>query len=231
MNWQRNVSVEDRDGRKLVVKRDKNTKIFHEYVLSGTFASISLLLAHPSTPPSPEMVTENEGLEMRKMLDGLGIPTPKLISLKDGELIEEYIEGGDLYRAVTEGKIDAFHFAFAGKMTGKMHNAGYAFIDNKAQNYLVRENRLYRTDLGFIKKDTSVFSRSMDIGSFLASIMDISEYRDLEKAFYEGYVSETKSGFAYLSLVIRNILSVGFSSDSRTVLRNMLLDSSSLIRI
>lgn len=231
MNWQRNVSVEDRDGHKLVVKRDKSTKIFHEYVLSGTFASISLLLAHPSTPPSPEMVTENEGSEMRKMLDGLGIPTPKLISLKDGELVEEYIEGGDLYHAVTEGRIGAFHFAVAGKMTGKMHNAGYAFIDNKAQNYLVRENRLYRTDLGFIKKDTSVFSRSMDIGSFLASIMDISEYRDLEKAFYEGYVSETKSGFAYLSLVIRNILSVGFSSDGRTVLRNMLLDSSSLIRI
>jgi hypothetical protein len=68
----------------------------------------------------------------------------------------------------------------------------------------------------------------MDIGSFLASVMDISRYRKVEKAFYDGYLSEAGSGFTYLSLIIRNALSLGFSSDTKATFRNMLLNSSRL---
>jgi tRNA A-37 threonylcarbamoyl transferase component Bud32 len=110
-------------------------------------------------------------------------------------------------------------------LTGKLHRAGLAFIDNKAQNYLVRNSNVIRTDLGFTKKEVSEFARSMDIGSFLASAMDLSLYRDIEKAFLDGYFSETGRKLSYLSIVIRNLLSLGFSSNSSVTFRNMILDS------
>ncbi len=231
VNWQRQVSIEERNGQKVVVKRDKNSKAFHEYILLCTYATISILLAHPSRPPSPTVISTNEGQHMRDRLGRLGISTPKLISITNTELVEEYIEGGDLYRAILEGNIDLGSVYLAGKMTGRLHKAGYVFVDNKIQNYLVRGQAVFRTDLGFIKKGSSLFSRSMDIGSFLASIMDLESYEKVERAFYDGYRSETSCSFPYLSLIIRNILSVGFSSDGRTVLGNMLLDSSSLVEI
>ncbi len=231
VNWQRQVSVEERNDQKVVVKRDKSTKAFHEYILLCTYAAISILLAHPSRPPSPTVISTNEGQPMRDHLGRLGISTPKLISITDKELVEEYIEGGDLYRAILEGSASLDHVYLAGKMTGRLHKAGYVFVDNKVQNYLVRGQAVFRTDLGFIKKSSSLFSRSMDIGSFLASVMDLGIYGKVERAFYDGYRSETSCNFPYLTLIIRNILSVGFSSDGRTVLGNMLLNSSSLVEV
>jgi hypothetical protein len=69
----------------------------------------------------------------------------------------------------------------------------------------------------------------MDIGSFLASVMDLDRYAEIAKSFHDGYMSEAGSEFPYLSIVIRNVLSAGFSSSSKTTLRNMLLDSRNLI--
>ncbi|HYX72044.1 MAG TPA: hypothetical protein VE732_04680, partial [Nitrososphaera sp.] len=71
--------------------------------------------------------------------------------------------------------------------------------------------------------------RSMDIGSFLASVMDLERYGEIAKSFQEGYMFEADRKFSFLSIVIRNVLSAGFSSNSKTTLRNMLLDSRSLI--
>jgi hypothetical protein len=69
----------------------------------------------------------------------------------------------------------------------------------------------------------------MDIGSFLASVMDLDRYGEISKSFYEGYMSEADSKFSALSIVIRNVLSAGFSSSSKTTLKNMRIDSRSLI--
>jgi tRNA A-37 threonylcarbamoyl transferase component Bud32 len=165
---------------------------------------------------------------MRKNLEKMGISTPELISISDIDLVEEYIEGGDLYMALVSGQSTALAFA-AGCLTGRMHKAGYAFVDNKAQNYLIRGDSVVRTDLGFIQRSSSHYARSMDIGSFLASIMDLGRYRQAEKAFFDGYVPESGRKFSYISIIIRNVLSLGFSSDSKTTLRNMVLDATPLI--
>ena len=69
----------------------------------------------------------------------------------------------------------------------------------------------------------------MDIGSFLASIMDLGRYREVERAFHDGYMSETGRKFSYLSIILRNLLSLGFSSDTKITLTNMVLDSTMLI--
>jgi tRNA A-37 threonylcarbamoyl transferase component Bud32 len=228
VNWQREVSLEERNGQKVVVKRNKPTKQFHEFLIIYAYSLISLLLFHPSTPLTFSEIIRNEGCEMRKNLRKIGISTPMLLSMSDAGLIEEYIEGGDIYRALASGG-DVVLAYEAGCITGKLHQAGYTFVDNKAQNYLARGESVIRTDLGFMKKTNSHYSKTMDIGSFLASVMDLDRYGEIAKSFHDGYRSEADSKFSYLSIVIRNVLSTGFSSSSKTTLRNMLLDSRSLI--
>jgi tRNA A-37 threonylcarbamoyl transferase component Bud32 len=228
VNWQRKVSVEELNGHKVVVKRNKPTKGFHEFILIYIYSLISMLLGCPSAPPSFTEIMRNEGRDMRKNLEKIGISTPELISISDVDLVEEYIEGGNLYVALASGLPGRLAFD-AGCLTGRMHKSGYTFVDNKAQNYLVRGDSVVRTDLGFIKKSSSRYARSMDIGSFLASVMDLGRYREVQKAFYDGYVSEFGRKFPYISIIIRNILSLGFSSNGKTVLRNMVLDARTLI--
>ena len=222
------MSLEERNGQKVVVKRNKPTKQFHEFLIIYAYSLISLLLFHPSTPLTFSEIIRNEGCEMRKNLRKIGISTPMLLSMSDAGLIEEYIEGGDIYRALASGG-DVVLAYEAGCITGKLHQAGYTFVDNKAQNYLARGESVIRTDLGFMKKTNSHYSKSMDIGSFLASVMDLDRYGEIAKSFHDGYRSEADSKFSYLSIVIRNVLSTGFSSSSKTTLRNMLLDSRRLI--
>jgi tRNA A-37 threonylcarbamoyl transferase component Bud32 len=230
VNWQREVSVEELNGQKVVVKRNKRTKGFHEYLLLYMYCLISIILVHPAGPTPFREIMRNEGRNMRKNLEKIGISTPQLISISDVGLVEEYIEGGNLYMALTSGQPTTLAFG-AGYLTGRMHKAGYAFVDNKAQNYLVRGDSVIRTDLAFIQKSSSDYARSMDIGSFLASIMDMHRYREVEKAFFNGYVSEYGQKFSFLSIIIRNILTMGFASDSKIMLKNMLLDATMLIDI
>jgi tRNA A-37 threonylcarbamoyl transferase component Bud32 len=230
VNWQREVSLEERNGQKVMVKRNKPTKQFHEFLIIYAYSLISMLLFHPSAPLTFSELIRNEGYEMRKKLKKIGIFTPMLLSMSDTDLIEEYIEGGDIYRALASGGNIILAYK-AGSITGKAHRAGYTFIDNKAQNYLAREESVIRTDLGFMKRTNSHYSKSMDIGSFLASIMDLDRYLEIAKSFHDGYIYEAGCEFPYLSIVIRNVLSAGFSSSSKTTLRNMLLDSRNLISL
>jgi tRNA A-37 threonylcarbamoyl transferase component Bud32 len=229
VNWQKDISIEELNGQKVVVKRNKSTKDFHEYLLISVYTLISILLVHPSSPPLVgDMTINNEGYNMRRNLGQLGIPTPRLISISDTALIEEYVEGGDLYKAFSEDN-DTILLAFqAGALTGKLHKAGYVFIDNKSQNYLVKSHNLVvRTDLGFMQKKDSIFSRSMDIGSFLASVIDFEsfQYGAIEKAFFDGYRSEMNQYFPYLYIILRNMLSLGFASNQAAMFRNMFVIS------
>lgn len=226
VNWQRAISLEERDGHRVVVKRNKPTTMVHEYLLFGTYVLISILLAHPSPSPTPGGIARNEGYEMRDTLGRLGIRTPRLLSISNDVLIEEYVEGGDLYRALASGRAGATLAFAAGSLTGLMHGGGYVFTDNKAQNFLVRgSNDVLRTDLGFIQKSSSAFARGMDVGSFLASVIDLPSYREIERAFYDGY-KERAGKFPYLTLVIRNILAAGFAADSKTAIKNMMITDS-----
>jgi tRNA A-37 threonylcarbamoyl transferase component Bud32 len=213
-----------------MVKRNKPTKLFHEFLIIYAYSLISLLFFHPSPPPTFSEITRNEGYEMRNNLKKIGIRTPKLFSMSDTNLIEEYIEGGNLYLALASGS-DILLAYEAGCITGKLHEAGYAFVDNKAQNYLVTGDSVIRTDLSFMKKTRSHYSKSMDIGSFLASVIDLGRYGEIVQSFHDGYLSESDSKFSYLSILIRNVLSVGFSSNSKTTLRNILLDSRTFIGV
>ena len=110
----------------------------------------------------------------------------------------------------------------AGRITGKLHEAGYAFVDNKAQNYLVRGDTLIRTDLGFMKKTHSHYSRSMDIGSFLASVMDLERYREIINSFHDGYLSESAQVLLPLDSHSQCPIYWLFIEQDKITLRNML---------
>jgi hypothetical protein len=63
----------------------------------------------------------------------------------------------------------------------------------------------------------------MDIASFLASVIDFghSRYEKIEEGYYRGYRFEASRGFPYLSIILRNILSLGFASNTSTMLQNI----------
>jgi tRNA A-37 threonylcarbamoyl transferase component Bud32 len=219
------------NGKKVVVNRNKLSKNLHDYLLVISYSILSILLAHPSAPPElGSKMTLNEGFEMREKLQLIGIPTPSLISISKTLLVEDFIAGGNLYQALSNGRTSSLAFS-AGIITGRLHRSGYSFIDNKSQNYLVTlSSKVLRTDLAFIQKKNSIFARSMDIGSFLGSLLglDSKEYKAIEDAFHAGYYSEVKSRVPYLSVILRNILGFVFSVSSNWV-KNILQDSDKLV--
>lgn len=220
MNWQREISIVELNGEKVVVKRNKISKNLHDYLLAFTYTILSILLAHPSAPPElGSKLTINEGFKMREKLRLMGIPTPSLISLSNTLLIEDFIVGGNLHEALSKGRDPSLAYS-AGIITGRLHRSGYSFIDNKSQNYLVTfSGKVLRTDLAFIQKNGSIFAKSMDIGSFLASLLslDCKRYKEIEDAFYNGYQTEVKGNIPYISIILRNILGFGLSLSSNWV--------------
>jgi tRNA A-37 threonylcarbamoyl transferase component Bud32 len=231
VNWQRVISVAEINGKKVVVKRNKLSKNLHDYLLVISYSILSILLAHPSKPPElGKIMTQNEGFEMREKLRLMGIPTPSLMSISNTSLIEDYIGGGNLHQVLSKGRNSTLAFN-AGIITGRLHKSGYSFIDNKCQNYLVTFSRkVLRTDLAFIQKKNSIFARSMDIGSFLGSLLgiDCKKYKEIEDAFYAGYYSEVKTTMPYLSIILRNMLGFGLSLNSNWI-KNILQDSDKIV--
>ena len=174
MNWvnlQRDIKITKVDGRKVIIKKDKVTKVINEYFLIFLYSLISVILLHPSSPPKlGRSILINESEENRQKLNKIGIPTPHLYHINKNTIIEEYIEDGNLYKLLkNDGDLDIVFKA--GAITGRLHNAGFCFIDNKAQNYLVNRSDLFRTDFGSIQKQNSIFAKSLDIGIFLSSLI------------------------------------------------------------
>ena len=188
---------------------------------------MSICSGNPANPPEiGKRILENESCESRNKLKIIGINCPKLFSITDEEIIEEYIDGGNLYSFFTLEKSNDLALQ-VGEITGKLHKKDLVFIDNKCQNFLVtKERKLIRIDLGFIQKSKSVFAQSMDIGSFLASILDLEPpiYKILEKEFLIGYASMTNNNnkIPYLSIILRNILALGFVYSYKNMIKNML---------
>ncbi|HEY6536661.1 MAG TPA: hypothetical protein VIY08_12810 [Candidatus Nitrosocosmicus sp.] len=223
VNWQRDIKVTVLNGKKVIIKKDKFTKAINEYFLIFLYSLISVVLLHPSPPPKlGHMILRNESQKNRTLLNKLGIPTPHLYYLSKDTLIEEYIEDGNLYKFLkNNGDINIVFKA--GSITAKLHQAGFCFIDNKAQNYLVKNSNLIRTDIGFIQKQNSIYAKSLDVGLFLSSLIDLDgeKYKRIEKTFLEGLKSESNERIPYLSIIIRNISSLGISSNHYNLIANL----------
>jgi tRNA A-37 threonylcarbamoyl transferase component Bud32 len=225
VNWQRHVRRGEYEGREVVIKTNKRIKGFRDFILVFAYVLTSVLILHPSSPhPLGAMLLQNEGIVTREMLRKLEIRSPNLLYISKKVLIEEYIEGGNLY-SLFRKSTDLSLACKAAIFTARLHKAKFIFLDNKAENYLIdTHGQLVRTDLGFILRDNSVFSRSMDIASFLASIMDlkVSEYRAIHNTFIDAYEDEVGRSCPYLYIILRNILALGFSSNRNNTLMNLM---------
>ena len=227
INWERKITKTKFGNNIVVVKKNKSFTGLRQFILIFFFILISIFSGNPTNPPEiGKRILENESFKSRNKLKLIGINCPKLFFITNKEIIEEYIDGGNLYFFFTTKKVNDLAFE-AGKITGKFHQKGLVFIDNKCQNFLVtKERKLIRIDLGFIQKSKSVFAQSMDIGSFLASILDLEPpiYKILEKEFLIGYASMTNNNnkIPYLSIILRNILALGFVYSYKNMIKNML---------
>ena len=229
VNWEKDISILQKNDEILVMKKNKPFKKIRELILIFMYTIISCITINPTIPLiTKENSINNEGFEIRKKLKEIGIDTPNLISIEKNNLIEEYIDGGNLY-SVFEKKSNKSikNIAYeVGIITGKLHKDGYVFIDNKSQNFLIKKNtcKIFRTDLGFIHLNNSIFARSLDIGSFLASIMDLeyNNYIAIERNFIDGYYKIFADQTPYLSVLLRNLLAIGFTSNNKNTLGNMI---------
>lgn len=227
MNWQRDIAISRIDGKMVVIKRNKMVKSINEYLLVFIFTFISFVLMHP-TPPLKigKSILLNEGSLNRHKLKDLGIHTPRLIEINKDIIIEEYIDGGNLYGFLKKSN-NLEIVSKVGTITRTLHNSGSCFIDNKAQNYLVKDLEIIRTDLGLIQNHVSEYTKSLDIGIFLASLLDLDneKYKIVEKSFLDGYKNDPSDKLPYLSVIVRNITALVLVSDHYNLAKNLLKKS------
>ncbi len=227
MNWQRDIAISKIEGKMVVIKRNKTIKNINEYLLVFVFTFISLILLHPTSPfRTGKSILINEGSVSRQKLKDLGIHTPRLIEINKDVIIEEYIDGGNLYGFLQKGHNLEIVYK-VGTITRSLHNSGSCFIDNKAQNYLVRDLEIIRTDLGLIQNHASEYTKSVDIGIFLASLLDLDneKYKIIEKSFLDGYKNNPNDKLPYLSVIVRNIAALVLVSNHSNLAKNLLKKS------
>ena len=227
MNWQRDIAISKIDGKMVVIKRNKTIKNINEYLLVFVFTFISFVLLHPTSPfRTGKSILINEGSASRQKLKDLGIHTPRLIEINKDVIIEEYIDGGNLYGFLQKGHNLEIVYK-VGTITRSLHNSGSCFIDNKAQNYLVRDLEIIRTDLGLIQNHASEYTKSVDIGIFLASLLDLDneKYKIIEKSFLDGYKNNPNDKLPYLSVIVRNIAALVLVSNHSNLAKNLLKKS------
>lgn len=229
VNWQRDIIISNIEGQKVVIKRNKTVKNIHEHLLVFMFTFMSFILLHPCSPlKTGKFILNNEGFSSRNELEKIGIPTPKLLKIDQEIIVEEYVEGGDLY-AYLKNSNDFDIVQQVGSITRTLHDSGACFIDNKAQNYLVRNTEIYRTDLGLIQNKATEFMKSLDIGIFLASLLDLesAKYKKIEEQFLDGYTRKIKSdqSIPYLSIIIRNIAALVLAANHKNLAKNLLSKS------
>jgi tRNA A-37 threonylcarbamoyl transferase component Bud32 len=229
VNWQRDIVISSIDGQKVVIKKNKTIKNIHEYLLVFIITFLSLILLQPCSPiKTGKVILRNEGYTSRKELEKIGILTPKLIDINSEIIIEEFFEDGNLYGYLNNNN-NLSIVQQVGSITRALHDNGACFIDNKAQNYLVRNAEIYRTDLGLIQYNATDFMKSLDIGIFLASLIDLEnkKYKKIEKLFIAGYMRDIKSNqkIPFLSIIIRNIAALVLAANHNNLIMNLLAKS------
>lgn len=124
-----------------------------------------------------------------------GASTPRVLgaAIDDRVLVKEYVDGRKLSKFVEQSlKGDRSELGYVrtyGMDLGRMHRAGFALGDAKAENIVVKDDRLYFTDLEQAEEGGD---KSWDIAEFLyfSGKLSIREdaMRVVANAFLDGYV-------------------------------------------
>lgn len=235
-SWHRKVELYQIGKRKIVIKRKKKLQLLRTLSLWFSFYLVSFFsLSSSSLILSTHVMTQNEKRETRNELRRIEIYTPDLYAVNDNYLIEEFVEGTDLYKWSHSSNLEgACKIVYkVGCLTGKLHKNNWSFIDNKAQNYLVTEHeKIYRIDTEFLQKKVDNFQKYMDIGTFLGSLLDLqrSRYECILQSFLEGYSKTTGKDVSLKAFLVRNMISLLLAPKYTNTIPNMWIDPKETIK-
>lgn len=211
LEWRTNsIKVEDaEEGRVLIKEFDviKPTLIFTLYNIAcfvDNLLNLSIVKTEDYYFPSLRERVENE-VKAREILSGLGVKCPKIHWRKENVICMEYIDGKTVLEFYRDGSLEEVYDVSKriGFEVRKVHETGYAFVDCRAENYIMRDNgEIYRLDLEFFTKKTR-FRSLCDIVTYDVSILGLSEDKCMTaiRGFHDGYGRKlSKTELAYISL-------------------------------
>lgn len=226
-SWHRKVELYQIGKRKVVIKKNKKLQLLRTLILWFSFYLASVCaLSSSSIILSARVMKQNEERETRNKLKKTEICTPNLYAIKDHHLIEEFVEGTNLYEWSHSSNLkSACRIVYkVGCLTGRLHENNWAFIDNKAQNYLITEHeKIYRVDTEFLQKKCDNFQKYMDVGTFLGSLLDLqrSKYECLLQSFLDGYSKTTGKDVSLKAFLVRNMVSLLLAPKYSNTIPNM----------
>jgi N6-L-threonylcarbamoyladenine synthase/protein kinase Bud32 len=136
------------------------------------------------------LITERTRAEARliAMARRAGVPTPVIRDITHDSIVMERIEGDMLKHVLNKENVQK-----AGRMVGKLHQAGIVHGDLTTSNIMVREGRCVLIDFGLSHVSSEIEARGVDIHVFFQTLESTSpEFRDLKSAFIQGYGTEFK---------------------------------------
>ena len=141
-------------------------------------------------PLSRKTRSEKE-VEAKKRLPTLGIKTPRVFSFEDKAVEMEYIKGENLYHFFTRrGKDEVYRMAMTkGRQTKKVHQRGFAFLDNAPHNTVIKDGELYCLDHEFFVENADSKQKKADIITFIAGIRNLEPelFKIIKEGFERGY--------------------------------------------
>ncbi len=208
IQWQTNkIKFEEKDGKKFVIKSFSTVKpalIFALYNIAYFLNSTSkLALKNEYYFPSVKKRIENE-IRGRKVLSYLGFKTPRIYWYDEKSICMESVDGeklSDFYRT-KEIKITEEISKRIGWRVRKIHDSGFALIDCRNENYVIKNNEIYNLDLEFFTK-ASEFQKMCDIVTYDASALNLKpeKCKAVIKAFHDGYGKNlTRDEIIYIML-------------------------------
>ncbi len=118
-----------------------------------------------------------------------GVPTPVMSAITSDTIIMERVQG----KLLTHG-LSTTDLKEAGRMVGKLHNAGIMHGDLTTSNMIMRDGRCVLIDFGLAQVTTEIEQRGVDIHVLFQTLESTAaDSAVLKEAFCEGY-RETFSG-------------------------------------
>lgn len=183
----REVNFTEIDGNVAVIKTYQGS--FKPWFVDFSKSTFSLFLATPRISFLSLKERVQREVDGHKKLKELGISVPKILdfSIKGGFVVEEFIDGTNLYELIKDSERKRKKISYeVGKMTGYVHSKGFAFVDNKPQNYIFKNGKIFRTDLETFEVAPSQFEKDCDVVSFVESFVGRTR-EEVHEAFIDGY--------------------------------------------
>lgn len=151
-------------------------------------ASFLRLEIPPALPILPKSRIRNE-MKANNVLMSLGIKVPRTLS-SDEFVIFDIIDGLNMgeFLKIDQNIKTMRRIAYSkGVELAKVHNKGFAFIDNKAENTIITKDlELYSIDHEFFCFEAKEFQRELDFIT-LAATLPSEKYEEFWKSFCLGY--------------------------------------------